>query len=80
MLAQAGPGTAIVPYGNRIYIEVVSDIAGFQEPRRPKPRGVTFAELPVIHREATQKLRKASRFAAFIEDDAAEAETSSSAF
>ena len=76
LLAQASPGTAIVPYGSRTFLGVVTDDEGFQEPRRPKPRGVAFAELPVTHRQATRKLRKASRFAAFIADDMTDAEAS----
>ena len=39
---------------------------------------MTFCELPVTHREATQKLRRSSKFAAFIDDeeDAAAADAS----
>ena len=67
--AQAGSSIAIVPYKIRTFLGVVTDDEGFQQPRRPRPPGVTFGELPVTHREATQKLRKAGKFAALIDDD-----------
>ena len=41
LLAQSSPGTFIVPYGNCIFLGVVTDDEGFQEARRPKPRPPT---------------------------------------
>ena len=69
LLAQAGPGTALVPFRNRTYLGVVTDDEGFQQPRRPEPRGVIFDELPVTHQEATQKPRRNSKFAVLIDDE-----------
>ena len=68
-MAQAGAGTAIVPYRNRAFLGVVTDEDGYQQPRRPQPKGVSFGELPVTHREASQRLRKAGKFAPLIDSD-----------
>ena len=68
LMAQQAPGTAIVPYRNATFLGVIIDNEGFQQPRRPRPRQETFDELPVAHREATQKLRN-SKFAALIDDE-----------
>lgn len=69
LMAQPCADTAIVPYRNRIFLGVVTDEEGYQQPRRPQPKGVTFGELPVTHREASQRLRKASKFAPLIDYD-----------
>ena len=69
LLKQASPCTTIVPYGNCTSLGVLHDGKGFQQPRRSRPQGATFGDLPVTHQEATQKLRKASKFAALIDDD-----------
>ena len=69
LMAQSGTGTAIVPYRNRTFLEVVTDEEGNQQPRRPRPKGVTFGELLVTHREASQRLRKTSKFAPLIDYD-----------
>jgi hypothetical protein len=68
-MAQSGAGTAIVPYRNRTFLGVVTDEEGFQQPRRPRPKGVVLGELPVTHREASQRLRRASNYAPLIDDD-----------
>ena len=69
LMAQPAPSTAIVLYRNRTFLGAITDDEGFQQPRRPRPRQVTFGELSVTRREATQKLRKASKFAALIDDE-----------
>ena len=72
LMAQAGAAnsdTAIVPYRNRAFLGMVTDEEGYQQPRRPMPRGVTFGDFPVTHREASQRLRKAGKFAPLIDDD-----------
>ena len=68
-MTQSGASIAIVSYRNRTSLEVLTDEEGYQQPRRPKPKGVTFGELPVTHREATQRLRKTSQFAPLIDYD-----------
>ena len=58
VIAKSGASTAIVPYRNRTFLWLVTVEEGYQQLRRPKPKGVTFGELPVPHRQATQRLRK----------------------
>ena len=45
------------------------DEEGYQQPRRPRPKGVTFDELPITHRETIHRLRKTSKFAPLIDYD-----------
>ena len=69
LMIQSEASMAIVPYRNRTFLGVVTEEKGHQQTRRPKPKGVTFGELPITHREATQRLRKTSKFAPLIDDD-----------
>ena len=69
LMTQSGASMAIVPYRNRTFLGVVTDEEGYQQPRRPKPKGVTFGELPVTHREADQRSRKTSNVAPLIDHD-----------
>ena len=69
LMAQLGAGTAIYPYRNRTFLGVVTDKDGYQQPRRPRPKGVAFGELPITHREASQRLRKTSKFTPLIDYD-----------